>query len=303
MKLLAPAKINLHLRVGRRREDGFHPLLSWMCTVGLFDNLSLEPAAVSSAGSQYVTLACDVPDLAVDQTNLVVRTAEGFLEAARAAHAIPANAGFHATLAKRIPMGAGLGGGSSDGARTLVGLNAYFRTNWAANTLSAFAARFGSDLPFFIHGPSSICRGRGEIVRPVSPPRANWAVLLLPEIVMPTALVYRRFDEMGLGNDSDVDAEIDFPSWSQLTSHQLLLNLVNDLETPAFAIAPALAEIHRRAESIVSRPIRMSGSGSSLFTLFDQQSEADETARSLGQQLAVRSLSVQIAPEILDDLH
>jgi 4-diphosphocytidyl-2-C-methyl-D-erythritol kinase len=270
--------------------------------VGLFDNLSLEPAAVS-AGSQHVTLACDVPDLAVDQTNLVVRTAEAFLEAARAAHAIPNNAGFHATLAKRIPLGAGLGGGSSDGARTLLGLNAYFRTDWAANTLSAFAAWFGSDMPFFIHGPSSICRGRGEIVCPIAPPRASWVVLLLPEIMMPTALVYRRFDELGLGYDSDVDAEIDWASWSQLPARQLLLNLVNDLETPAFAINPALAEIRRRAESIVTRPVRMSGSGSSLFTLFDQQSEADAAARSLGQQLAVRSLSVQLAPEILDDLH
>src|ERR1700722_946014 len=107
-----------------------------MCPVGLFDNLTLEPVHIDPhAGSHYVTLACDTPDLAVDQTNLVVRTASAFLEAARATHEVPATAGFHATLAKRIPMGAGLGGGSSDGARTLVGLNAHFRTDWPANTL------------------------------------------------------------------------------------------------------------------------------------------------------------------------
>jgi 4-diphosphocytidyl-2-C-methyl-D-erythritol kinase len=271
-----------------------------MCTVGLFDNLTLEPARVDPSGSRHVTLVCDVPDLAVDQTNLVVRTAEGFLEAARTANAVPANAGFHATLAKRIPMGAGLGGGSSDGARSLVGLNAHLRTGWTVNALSAFAARFGSDMPFFIHGPSSICRGRGEQVRPIPPPKANWAVLLLPEIMMPTALVYRRFDEMGLG--SDVDVEIDWASWSHLSAERLLQNLVNDLETPAFAIAPALAELRSRAENIVNRPVRMSGSGSSLFTLFDTQAKADDAANHLSRQLSIRSLSVQLAPELFDDL-
>jgi len=275
-----------------------------MCTVGLFDNLILEPVHIDPhAGSQYVTLVCDRPDLAVDQTNLVVRTACGFLEAARTANQVPATAGFHATLAKRIPMGAGLGGGSSDGARTLVGLNAHFRTDWAANTLSAFAARFGSDMPFFIHGPSSICRGRGEHVRPIAPPRANWAVLLLPEIMMPTALVYRRFDEMGLGNDREVDAELDWSASTQLPAEQLLANLVNDLEAPAFAVAPALAELRQQAELLASRPVRMSGSGSSLFTLFDHQTEADDAAGRLGSQLGIRALTVQLAPEIDDDLH
>jgi 4-diphosphocytidyl-2-C-methyl-D-erythritol kinase len=275
-----------------------------MCTVGLFDNLTLEPVHVDpNAGSQYVTLACDASDLAVDQTNLVVRTASGFLETARRTNEVPATAGFHATLAKRIPMGAGLGGGSSDGARTLVGLNAHFRTDWPVNTLSAFAARFGSDMPFFIHGPSSICRGRGEHVRPIDPPRARWAVLLLPEIMMPTALVYRRFDEMGLGYDREVEADQNWSAWTRLDAEDLLANLVNDLEAPAFAIAPELAALRGRAELLMKRPVRMSGSGSSLFTLFDEHEEAESAAQNLGEQLSVRALAVQLAPELLDDLH
>jgi 4-diphosphocytidyl-2-C-methyl-D-erythritol kinase len=304
MKLLAPAKINLHLRIGTRRNDGFHPLVSWMCTIGLFDNLTLEPVHVDArAGSQYVTLACDAPGLAVDQTNLVVRTASGFLEAARRTNEVPATAGFHATLAKRIPMGAGLGGGSSDGARTLVGLNAHCRTEWSVDTLSAFAARFGSDMPFFIHGPSSICRGRGEHVRPITPPAAKSAVLLLPEIMMPTPLVYRRFDEMGLGYDREVEADLNWSAWVRLGAQNLLANLVNDLEAPAFAIAPELAELRHRAELLLKRPVRMSGSGSSLFTLFDEHEEAESAAQKLGEQFAVRALAVQLAPELFDDLH
>jgi 4-diphosphocytidyl-2-C-methyl-D-erythritol kinase len=275
-----------------------------MCTVGLFDNLTLEPVHVDpQPGSQYVTLACDTPGLPIDQTNLVVRAACGFLQTARMTNEVPATAGFHATLAKRIPMGAGLGGGSSDGARTLVGLNAHFRTDWPVNILSEFAARFGSDMPFFIHGPSSICRGRGEHVHPIAPPAAKWAVLILPEIMMPTALVYRRFDEMGLGYDREIEADQNWSAWTLLDAENLLHHLVNDLEAPAFAIAPELAELRRRAESLVSRPVRMSGSGSSLFTLFDRREEAEAAAQKLGQQLAVRALAVQLAPELFDDVH
>jgi 4-diphosphocytidyl-2-C-methyl-D-erythritol kinase len=304
MKLLAPGKINLHLRVGRRREDGFHPLLSWMCTIGLFDNLTIEPVQVDPlAGSESVTLICDDPDLAVDQSNLVVRAGAGFLAAARAQQNVPASAGFHATLAKRIPMGAGLGGGSSDGARTLLGLNHHLRTGWSANALSAFAARFGSDLPFFIHGPSSICRGRGERVVPISPPRANWAVLLLPQIMMPTVAVYRRFDEMGLGNDHEIDSDLDWSAWSKLGACDLLPMLVNDLEAPAFAIEPRLAELRNRAEKLIGRPVRMSGSGSSLFTLFDNSQQADSAAHQIFEHLGIRALAVPLAPEIPDDLH
>src|SRR5581483_8619857 len=103
------------------------------------------------------------------------------------------------------PAGAGLGGGSSDGAFTLMALNRLWKVGGAADVLSAFAARFGSDLSFFFHGPSSVCRGRGEIVSPVERPTARWAVLVLPAISMPTPDVYRRFDAMNLGRHQDVD--------------------------------------------------------------------------------------------------
>jgi 4-diphosphocytidyl-2-C-methyl-D-erythritol kinase len=303
MNLLAPAKINLHLRVGPRRADGFHPLASWMCTVGLFDKLTLEPAHVEP-GSSDVLLTCDAPGLPVDQTNLVVRMAAGYLETARSSGDLATDVGVRATLAKRIPMGGGLGGGSSDGARTLVGLNRLFRTNWAAKTLSAFAARFGSDIPFFIHGPSSICRGRGEEVRPVPPPRANWTLLILPTIEMPTPAVYRKFDEMGLG-DAEVVAEgsdAAWENWGTLPAVELLTKLVNDLEPPAFAMSPALADLRQSAETLLGRTVRMSGSGSSLFTLFDSSQEAAAATEQIERSFAVRALAAQLAPIISDDL-
>jgi 4-diphosphocytidyl-2-C-methyl-D-erythritol kinase len=349
MRVLAPAKINLHLRVGPRRADGFHSLLSWFATVGLFDNLVLEqhsPAAGLSQGgtgagsaarapagsrdddaASVMTLACDTPGLPCDERNLVVKIALAFAREARAsgravdapriegAHGdapdpsrgvrgdAPATRAIRATLKKSIPMGAGLGGGSSDAARTLLALNQLWGVGRAADDLSAFAARFGSDLPFFFHGPSSICRGRGEIVRPIGKPAPRWAVLVLPEVTMPTPDVYRRFDAMGIGREQDLTDEPDWESWTRLSSLELLPRLVNDLEPPAFAIAPQLAKLRERIERIVGRPVRMSGSGSSLFTLFDDGTEARDASARIVQDTGERAPAVELSPSLRDDLN
>ena len=334
MRLLAPAKINLHLRVGPRREDGFHPLVSWFTTIGLFDSLVLEenearggfpsPAgagrgqAGEDAGTAAeVALLCDLPGLPCDERNLVVKIARAFAEAVRsesgAARAIgsatthaggPGHvSGIRATLQKRIPVGAGLGGGSSDAARTLMGLNRLWRMGRAADDLSAFAARFGSDLPFFFHGPSSICRGRGEKVMPVPRPAARWAVLVMPRLAMPTADVYRRFDAMGLGRERDLTDEPDWRTWTTLSSEDLLPRLVNDLEPAAFELVPELSALRARIEENLGRAVRMSGSGSSLFTLIDDESAAQEAAAHIERDTRERALAVEVSPIFRDDLN
>ena len=355
MRLLAPAKINLHLRVGPRRADGFHSLLSWMTTVGLFDNLVLEKTPAnngaehdrgaesltagglgSGAGSGTdageatrggrsapVVLLCDLPGLPCDERNLVVRIAVAFAEEARSGSSgvridgasgdmpHPARrargpakvSGIRATLHKRIPVGAGLGGGSSDAARTLLGLNQLWEAGRAADDLSAFAARFGSDLSFFVHGPSSVCTGRGEVVVPIAPPKARWAVLVLPRLSMPTADVYRRFDAMGLGRDEDLTNVPDWRQWTQLGSEDLLPKLVNDLEPPAFDIAPELGELRSRLERLLKRPVRMSGSGSSLFTLFDSESQAADASARIERETREHAPAVEVSPFIGDDLN
>jgi 4-diphosphocytidyl-2C-methyl-D-erythritol kinase len=439
LRLLCPAKINLHLRVGpRRHADGFHPLLSWMVTVGLFDTLEFEPAAAAAAASSYlasglssghpgaagrdqapterrgalprppasaprpaevaphsgpaggasavlpdsqdrpaeaasakeslVTLVCEPPDLPCDERNLVARIAAAWgnefaagrtgrgsdaTAATTAAtttagggvnppgareegtegvegthrpsaprgtpplppgHAAQAQTGsasgpritrLRARLTKRIPTGAGLGGGSSDGARALQAVNRLWRTDRPADELSAFAARFGSDLPFFLFGPSSVCTGRGEVVRTVAPPRPRWAVLVLPPVHMPTPDVYRRFDEMGLGRESDVAGEPDWAEWALLDASGLLPRLVNDLEPAAFSLRPDLGGLRQEMERALGRPVRMSGSGSSLFTLYDTPDEAREAARTLGGRrlsMQFRVEAVEIAPRIEDEV-
>ena len=162
--------------------------------------------------------------------------------------------------------------------------------------LAPLAARLGSDVPFFLYGPSSVCTGRGEIVKPVPPPSlAKWVVLVLPDIHMPTAAVYGRFDQLGLGFDEHID-EGDQPNWHEWSSRKskdLLVGLVNDLERPAFEIRKDLGTLRAEIQLKLGRPVRMSGSGSSLFTLYDERGEAEAAASvisaSFGVQRASRS--------------
>jgi 4-diphosphocytidyl-2C-methyl-D-erythritol kinase len=376
MRVLCPAKINLHLRVGRRRADGFHPLLSWFTTVGLFDTLTVEdrreavpPGRERAGAARILLLSSDLPGLAADESNLVVRAAEALAHAAAsrgegdvkdatgglplgdvragresggidfrhpAAHepAVPtqgvregdaavgtarqrptpqrsgdAGAGVRpvaARLEKQIPLGAGLGGGSSDAARTLVALNRYWHLDQSMHRLAPIAATLGSDVPFFLYGPSSVCTGRGEIVKPVPPPAmAKWVVLILPDIHMPTAAVYGRFDELGLGFDEHIDesGQPDWREWSSRKSKDLLVGLVNDLERPAFEIRKDLGTLRAGIELKLGRPVRMSGSGSSLFTLYDEKGEAEAAANVISASFGVpRTLAAEMTPTLNDDL-
>lgn len=308
MRLLAPAKINLHLRVGPPRADGFHPLLSWFVTAGLFDTLILEPdgpggaaCAPAVGGDGKILLTCDPADLPCDQRNLVVRVAEAWgREAAQMKGSCIGP--VRATLHKQIPAGAGLGGGSSDGARALIGVDRLWHTNADTQRLAEFSARFGSDLPFFFHGPSSVCTGRGEIVRPIAPPAAKWAVLFLPDIQMPTPAVYKKFDEMKLGRQRDVEQEPDWILWTKMDVTEVLSRVVNDLEPAAFAIEPKLGALRLEIEQALHRPVRMSGSGSSLFTLYENATDAQDAAVRMVTQYGLRAVEVEIAPRIMDDL-
>jgi 4-diphosphocytidyl-2-C-methyl-D-erythritol kinase len=264
MQLLSPAKINLHLRIGPLAADGFHPLLSWMCTVGLHDTIDFEPAE----GSQ-ISLTSDRGDLAVDDTNLIVR----------AGRSLAPQRGAKVHLQKRIPMGGGLGGGSSNGAIALLGFNKLWNLNLPIDRLATLAEKLGSDVPFFLHGPSSVCSGRGQIVKPIARPAARMALLIFPKLSMPTPAVYRRFDEMKLGSQAAITEEPDWESWRHMPAERLMGVLVNDLESPAFSLKPELGRLRGEIENTLGRTVRMSGSGSTLFTLTDTRQEAEEAAR------------------------
>jgi len=302
MRLLAPAKINLHLRVGPPMADGFHPLLTWMSTVGLYDTLdvSAQIAPLQTAPSQAVSLQtapsplisfhCDDPHLPTDGRNLVVKAAHLFAET------FPDTAPICARLHKEIPAGGGLGGGSSDAATMLVAINRLRGGGDSDEALLPLAARLGSDVPFFLRGPSAVCKGRGEIILPIARPAPRWALLITPPFGVSTPQAYRRFDQMNLGRTENVTLEPDWQAWTKLPAAALLEQLVNDLEAPAFAIAPDLEDLKKHCEQKLARPVRMSGSGSTLFTLYDRRDEA-ETASQKIKSADLGSLIVCVAPE------
>ncbi|MCW8130751.1 MAG: 4-(cytidine 5'-diphospho)-2-C-methyl-D-erythritol kinase [Planctomycetota bacterium] len=184
MELTAHAKINWDLHVLGKRPDGFHEVDTVMVSVGLADRLVVEAA-------DAFTLTCSDPGLPCDDSNLVTKAAKALAKAA----GVEPRARIH--LEKRVPAGGGLGGGSSDAANALLGLNELWRQGWTRERLSEIAATFGSDIGFFLWGGWARCRGRGEIVEPI-PGSAAWPAarlfLLLPALSVPTPPVYKALN-------------------------------------------------------------------------------------------------------------
>jgi 4-diphosphocytidyl-2-C-methyl-D-erythritol kinase len=186
----------------------------------------------------------------------------------------------------------------------LLGLNKLWKLKRSVQQLSTIAAGIGSDVPFFLHGRSCACRGRGEIAREIAPPKPKACLLLLPDLHVSTPAVYRRFDEMKLGDERAIapEAEPNWRDWSDLSANQLLPLLANDLEAPAFSLEPSLARLRSEAQARLGRPVRMSGSGSSLFTLYDDEESARSAGEDVSRRLNVRTMAVELAPQVQDEL-
>ena len=180
IRVVAPAKLNLFLEVNARRSDGYHEIETLAVEIDLADFLTLHPGPPG-----LTTLECDDPSLSCGPDNLIVRAAE------RLRKDVGIQKGVSIQLEKRIPMQAGLGGGSSDAAATLAGLNRLWDLGLSDQELATIGAELGSDVPFFFHGPAAICRGRGEIVSPVSLHSQFHFVLVSPGMGVSTPQVYR----------------------------------------------------------------------------------------------------------------
>ncbi len=249
----APAKINLSLRVLGKREDGFHEVDILMARLDLEDEIGFH-------NSRTTTLLCDTPGVPTDESNLVFRAVREFEKA------YGRKAKQRITLTKRIPHGAGLGGGSSDAAVTLRAVNEIIGTNYDAEELTAMAAALGSDVPFFLNPVVSRCTGRGEIVTPV-PELAAWSrpiVLLKPQFGVSTPTAYRKM------HDSHRLRGVPY-GVQRLDG----IRFVNDLEKPVFAKFPVLGLIKSwLLKQSGARVAMMSGSGSTLFALTDTPAQA-----------------------------
>ncbi len=257
MQLFAPAKINLRFRILRRRDDGFHEIETLMAPISLGDELTIETA-------NQLVFTCDDASLSSGEDNLVVRAARSFFAE------IQAEPQVRIELRKKVPHGAGLGGGSSDAASLLLGLNELHGDPLTLTCLTSLAAALGSDVPFFLFQSAAVCRGRGEIVEPVADPLPPLPLLLLkPEFGVPTPWAYRQWQ------DSRELPGIDYGSQSLGG-----LVFVNDLERPVFEKYLFLARIKEwlRAQPEVAVAL-MSGSGSTMFAVLRGADSADALAQ------------------------
>jgi 4-diphosphocytidyl-2-C-methyl-D-erythritol kinase len=259
----APAKLNLSLRVVRRREDGFHDIDSLMVRLpGLCDRLTISPA-------ESDVFSCDDPSVPADGSNLVLKARDAY----RVAGGHVAPLAIH--LEKRVPHGAGLGGGSSDAAATLRALDQLNGSALGTPRLMEIAATLGSDIPFFLGSPEARATGRGEKIEAVDSPPVLPVLLLKPSFGVATPDAYKRWLESkelpGISYAPQV-----FP-WGEL---------VNDLERPVFQKHLFLAEMKAW---LAARPgvvgALMSGSGSTMFALLEDPATANDIAAAAREEL------------------
>jgi 4-diphosphocytidyl-2-C-methyl-D-erythritol kinase len=259
MQVRCPAKVNLYLRVVGRRPDGYHELVTVMQPLTLADTLT-----VTLAG-KGISLRCDRPDLPSDEANLVWRAARQFQEETGLAP------GISLRLSKRIPVAAGLGGGSSDAAGTLLALNELAGRPLPPDRLHRLASRLGADVPFFLAREPAVGRGTGTQLSPVTL-LPYWYLLVNPGVPLSTRWVYENLDLAGLAGPPATEAwDPEHPeTWVR-----------NDLGTVALRRFPELAELLAGLSGAGAWCQGISGSGPTLFGLFPTREAAYEAGLNL----------------------
>jgi 4-diphosphocytidyl-2-C-methyl-D-erythritol kinase len=252
VRVHAPAKINLTLQVLGIRPDGYHDVRTTLQSLALHDTLTC------SAVRGGFAIDCDDPQCPRDQSNLVWRAADALWRAAGRRGA-PSGARVH--IRKRIPMQAGLGGGSSDAAAALRALSALWRVRMSDVRLHDLARTLGADVPFFFEGGTVLGVDRGDVLFPLIDQPRSWVVLVLPNFGVSTPDAYRWWDEGG-GKTSSSHAG-------------------NDLERPVAARHPEIGRIATRLKRLGAASAAMSGSGAAVFGLFDREGKARTSAREL----------------------
>jgi len=263
MQVLAPAKINLSLKILGRRSDGFHEIETLIAPISLYDKIDIEKQ------SRWIDFSCDDPTVPSGDENLVVRVAKAFFEKTKI------SSGVGIKLHKKIPHGAGLGGGSSDAAATLRALNQLFETKLSREELAKLGSTIGSDVSFFLFESVAVCKGRGEIVNPTRLKKKLSILLFKPAFLVSSAWAYSRWQDSReipgiLYQPQNFDGQ----------------SFLNDLERPVFEKFVFLAHLKtwllKQAE--VGAAL-MSGSGSTVFAVMRDHADIDLVAKRAREEL------------------
>jgi len=253
MQVLAPAKINLSLKILGRRGDGFHEIETLIAPISLYDKIDIERQ------SRWIDFSCDDPTVPSGDENLIVRAAKAFFERTKI------SGGVTIKLQKQIPHGAGLGGGSSDAATTLRALNELFETKLSREELVTLGSTIGSDVSFFLFESAAICKGRGEIVSPTKLKKKLSILLCKPAFLVSSAWAYSRWQ-----------GSKEIPGISYQSQNFDGQTLLNDLERPVFEKFVLLAQLKAwLLKQVEVRAALMSGSGSTVFAVLRPKVDVD----------------------------
>ena len=266
MRILSPAKINLFLQITGKRPDGYHDLVSLMCCVGLYDTVSLI------VGVKEISVSCRHPEVPEDETNLVAAAAALFF------NTLNINDGVKISIEKQIPVGAGLGGGSSNAAAVFLGLNRYYGYPFSPDKLISMGRSIGADVPFFIFRKPAIVSGIGDQLKAYQGLESFKILLVFPGFGVSTAKVYKNLN-LGLTN-----CEKKLRSF--LLNEQSFdpgIHLCNDLEPIAASMYPGIVTAKETLLRHGALGALMSGSGSTVFGLFHDSDTAVRAKRALAE--------------------
>lgn len=284
----AYAKINLGIRILRKRADGYHDIETVFARILPCDEIILKQ-------SDAIILTCTQPDLPTDENNLCIKAAELLRQQ------FGVSKGVHITLGKQIPVGAGLGGGSSDAAATLLGLAQLWHLESSIEMLSTLALKLGSDVPYFLHDGTAHATGRGEMLDFVDLEIPYWIVLVYPNIHVSTAWAYREIDMMmsptkgttGIRQSSLKDLVMKNIHHPEL----LRKTIVNDFESVVMKAYPPIAQIKQELYDSGAIFAQMSGSGSSVYGFFESKDRAASVVRQFEKRYVVFLTPPNFSPE------
>ena len=266
----ANAKINLTLDILGKRPDGYHEVAMVMQTVGLHDTLTLEKR------DQGISLNINVPWLKADEKNLAWRAA------ALVQEEFGLTGGVHIELTKRIPVAAGLAGGSADAAAVLKGMSELYGLNLSDNKLCELGAKLGSDIPFCLLGGTMLATGRGEVLKRLPDMPETWVVLVKPRISVSTAWAYQNYDEQGAERHPDNEAiQKEIARGNRKGVAKLLCNVLESVTINKYDVIERYKQMMLAKGAMASM---MSGSGPTVFALAKNREQAEEIAGFMRQE-------------------
>lgn len=271
------AKINLDLRIISRREDGYHELCTVFQSISLADRISFEAA-------DELVLTCDDLGLPVDDNNIVIK-------AAKALRGRFGAAGARIHLEKNIPSPGGLGGGSSNAAITLIGLARLWQLEISTEAMAEIAAGLGADVPFFLSGGTMVGTGIGTTLFPIRDLECDTLVVVTPNIAISTAEAYRGVSVPSLTTDEVNRILLNYRFWAENVDFRSA-DLKNDFEETVFAANPEVERARSRLKELGAATALLSGSGASVFGIFDKQETRQTAMKALGNEANWRSFAV-----------